>query len=176
MSWLPSLLFRKSGNKLSIHQTLERPRLSPSQFLKPKCPILLSQNWFLWKDDDPDCTVTTFWDFKWQQRQEDDPQATLFARYGHGRLFSLPEGKVTAGWLLIVPGQLQDEPEGGHLNHRQKWVYCCRSVVDGPLQKVRPISCDQALKNHKIMEVLECSILKLLRPAHLVPITPHTSK
>ncbi len=59
-----------------------------------------------------------------------------FSRYCLSRLVSLPESKVVAGWLLVVLGELQDEPVGCCLNHHQRQVRRCHSAVNGLPWKV----------------------------------------
>ncbi len=49
----------------------------------------------------------------WRKRPQDDLPPAQFASYDPQRIFfSFPEGEVGTGWLLVVPGQLQEEPEG----------------------------------------------------------------
>jgi hypothetical protein len=69
VSMLP---FRKSGGETINLACNMKAWLSPSQYFKPKSPILSSQAWFSSGEDDPDYTAPSFWDFKWRQRRKDD--------------------------------------------------------------------------------------------------------
>ncbi len=75
-------------------------------------------------------------DLKWRLSCQYDLAAFLFARYHPARLFfPIPYSEVRSGWLLVVPGQLQDELVESHPNHRVDEFAAANSTVDDRCQK-----------------------------------------
>ncbi len=111
---------RRSGfcYRRSLESLAAKPSMQPASrwlwpgslaIFMPKGTRLLSQDWFLYWDDDAVHADASVQDFKRWRRHPDDPLTTLFARYRPSGLVSESEREVCAGRHLIVPGQHQDK-------------------------------------------------------------------
>jgi hypothetical protein len=129
-------LFKKLGgktiNKIGIKKALAKSVV----IFMPKRSGLLSQGWFLKRDDSRVYAADSVQDFKRRQRFKDDPLTALFARNCPSGLGLESERDVGAGGHVVVPGEHQDKLGWGSWNCRQKWVHDHYSEVDGLLRKV----------------------------------------
>ncbi len=133
ISWLQSPApFRKTGSEKSNEANIKRILPSPEQF----------SSW-----NGPDCCPLT--DFFTEMTPLPQSRSSNGAKgvkticdppylldITPVDFFSLLESNVGAGWSLIVPGQLQDELRGGHLNHHQRRVHLHLSTVVWALHQV----------------------------------------
>jgi hypothetical protein len=78
------------------------------------------------------------WGLQKLSRYKDDPSSLPICRILPQGAFFLSKSEGRAGWSLVVPGQLQDEPVGGCFNHRKRQVCRLHLMVDGLLRKVHP--------------------------------------
>jgi hypothetical protein len=83
----------------------------------------------------PDLAATSYLDFKWQWRRQDNLATSLFIEFHHSELIYVAE---LAGPSLYQGSLKTKQRGGGCPNYQQKRGCRCLSVVDGPLQKVFP--------------------------------------
>ncbi len=87
-------------------------------------------------------SIFNYWLWK---RCQDVLPAPLFAIFCTSSLLSLPESEIRAGKLLVDPGHLQEELEGGRPHHHYRKARPHRPGVDRALQKNTRIA-DNMLK------------------------------
>ncbi len=118
------------------HCHLDRPAVKLVRQPESRRLWLRPYQFSSWKR--PDCHFRTGWFLSWVdspsplyhlcprvpggERCQDDIPPTLFTGYHPSELFPLSKNEVRAGWLLEVPGQLQDELGRGHADYPQRWV------------------------------------------------------
>jgi hypothetical protein len=93
-SWLLFLpMFRKSGGK-TFNAVCFKKTLAQSQTIfTPKRSRLLSQDWFLYRDNAA-VQATSGQEFKMRQRRKDNPLTSLFTRFCPSGLVCVLESKV----------------------------------------------------------------------------------
>jgi hypothetical protein len=131
MSWLLSTpLLRKSGGKTNPVSYVKKALAKSQLVFKPKSPRLLSQDWFLYRDNTTVHTAASVQDFKWWWR---GMALQVFSRRGPSRFFFHQRVKSElAGILLsrdsfktICDVVIQTIAKVKFVDAFQQWMDCC---------------------------------------------------